>query len=180
MTRDDAWQLVCDWVPNQNLRKHMLAVEAAMRAYASKFDADPDQWGLAGLLHDADWEKHPDEHPQVLLVELRARTVDPAIIHAINAHGGKDPVARESMFDKALFACDEITGFIVAVALLQPGKLDEVTPEKVTKKLKKKDFAKGVSRDDVYTGAQELGISLEEHIQTVIEAMKGIRSDLGL
>ncbi len=180
MTRDEAWQLVCDWVPNPNLRKHMLAVEAAMRVYAKKFGEDQEQWGLAGLLHDADWEQYPDEHPQRLLAELRSRHVDPAIIQAINAHGGKDSVPRQSQFDTALFACDEITGFIVAVALLCPGKFDDVTPEKVIKKLKKKDFAKGVNRDDVSTGAEELGITLADHIRTVIEAMKGIRHDLGL
>jgi putative nucleotidyltransferase with HDIG domain len=180
MTRDEALQILNDLVDNQNLIKHMLAVEACMRFYAQKFNEDPEKWAIAGLLHDADWEKYPDEHPQVLLQMLRDRTVDPTIIEAINGHGGKNPIPRLSNMAKALFACDEASGMVTATALMRPNKLADLDVSSVLEKMKDKSFAKGVRREDLIQGAEELGIPLEEHLSNVIEAMRGIRGELGL
>jgi predicted hydrolase (HD superfamily) len=180
MTRDEALQLMHSFVSNENLRKHMLAVEAAVRFYAKKFNADEDLWGLAGLLHDADWEKFPNDHPKVIIGELKKRRVNGEVIHAISCHGNQFGVVRESQLDHVLFACDEITGLITASALVRPEKLTGLAPASVKKKMKDRSFAAGVNRDEVRQGAEELSISLEEHIQNVIIAMLGIREELGL
>ena len=170
----------------------MLAVEAACRFYAVKFGAaaigEPrsismereEKWGTAGLLHDADWEKHPDKHPQGIIDDLRKRGVDEEIIHAISCHGNNFGLERKSQLDHVLFACDEITGMITATALVRPTKLEGLEVKSVKKKMKDKDFAAGVNRADVVQGAEELGISLEEHIQNVITAMQEVKGDLGL
>jgi predicted hydrolase (HD superfamily) len=180
MNRDDALALVHQHVTNRNLVKHMLAVEACMIAYAKKLGGDSVQWGMAGLLHDTDWEKYPDDHPQVLLSILREKNADAALIHAINAHGGKDPIQRETMMDKALFACDEMVGFVTACALIRPDKLSSLTAESVMKKMKEKGFAKAVNRHDLELGAKELGLPIQAHITNVIEVMKSVRKELGL
>lgn len=184
MTRTDGFELLQSMVDSKNLIKHMLAVEACMKFYVQKSEnspaGEPEKWAIAGLLHDADWEKHPDEHPQVILQILRDRQVDPTIIEAINGHGGKNPIPRTSNMAKTLFACDEATGMVTATALMRPNKLADLDVSSVIKKMKDKSFAKGVRREDLVQGATELRIPLEEHLKNVIDAMKSIREDLGL
>lgn len=180
MTRQQALELLESLVDNKNLIKHMLAVEACMRFYSKQQRGDEEKWALAGLLHDADWEKYPTEHPQVLLQILRDKNEDDEIIEAINGHGGKDPIPRTISMAKALFACDEATGMVTATALMRPNKLADLDVSSVLKKMKDKSFAKGVRREDLIQGAQELGIPLEEHLGNVIEGMKTVREELGL
>lgn len=180
MNRDEALKMLNELVENKNLAKHMLAVEACMRFYAEKFGEDEEKWAMAGLLHDADWEKYPTQHPQVILQMLRDRGVDPKIIDAINGHGGKNSIPRASNMAKALFACDEATGMVTATALMRPDKLADLEVDSVLKKMKDKSFAKGVRREDLIQGAAELGIPLEDHIKNVIQAMQSIRQELGL
>ncbi len=180
MTRDEALHLVRDWVKNENLVRHMLAVEAAMRWYAQKFDQDKELWGIAGLLHDADWEKYPDEHPQKVLEHLKERGEHQDLIQAINAHGGKGAIEPTTLMDKALFACDELCGFVVAVARLRPTQLAGMEVSSVKKKLKDKGFAANVSREDIHHGAELLEIELDEHITNVIKALQPIADDIGV
>lgn len=184
-SREDALKFLTDMVENENLKKHMYCVEAVMRAYARKLSENEELWGIAGLLHDADWEKFPDDHPRVICERLREMNYDETMIHAIASHGnnsaqyGEDRFEiRASLFDKALFACDEISGFVVACARVRPTKLDDLEASSVIKKLKDKAFAAQVSREDITQGADELGIPMEEHIQFVIEAIKGIKDQL--
>lgn len=165
------------------MRKHLLAVEAAMRFYARKFGEDEEKWGLVGLLHDLDYEKHPNppEHPQVGANFLREQGLPEDMVRAILAHADWTGVPRDTLMEKALFACDELTGFIVACALVMPSKkLREVKVDTVIRKMKDKSFARKVSREDIIRGAQELGISLEEHIANVLTAMNEIADELGL
>jgi predicted hydrolase (HD superfamily) len=185
-SREDALKILDKYVDNINLKRHMFAVEASMRALAKKFGENEDKWGITGLLHDADWEKHPTEHPKVIVKELREAGVDEDIAHAIASHGdqradsGEDRFEkRESLIDKALFAADEISGFVVACAIVRPDKLDTLETKSVMKKLKDKSFAAQVSREDINKGAEELGVPLEDHITLVIEALRGIKSEFG-
>ncbi len=181
--RASAWGLLCEYTQSESLRKHALAVEACMRAYAKKFGEDEDAWGLAGLLHDFDYEKYPtpQEHPFVGSKILEERGYPEWLRRCILSHADYSNVPRESKMEHALFACDELAGFITAVALVKPGKsLAEVEARSVRKKMKDKAFARSVSRDDIVNGAAELGIELEEHIAFCIEAMKGIAGELGL
>jgi len=183
MTRQDAWALLTEFTKNPNLIKHALAVEAAMRAYARKFGEDEEKWGIVGLIHDFDYEQHPslEEHPFAGAKILEERGWPKDIIKAVLAHADHTGVKRESLMEKALFAVDELTGLIVAVALVRPTKsILDVTVESVKKKWKEKSFAAGVKREDIERGAQELGVPLDEHIGVVLEAMKGIASELGL
>lgn len=188
MTRNAAFALVQEYTKNQNLIKHMLAVEATMRAYAKKFNEDEESWGLAGLLHDFDYERYPNdahqptqEHPAVGVQILRERGVSEELCQAILGHATYTGVPRRSLMAKALFACDELTGLIVATALVRPNKkLAEVDVEAVKKKWKDKSFARGVNREEIEQGAQELNIPLDEHIDFVIKAMQGIAPQLGL
>lgn len=184
MNRDVAWALVCEWTANPNLRKHMLAVEAAMRGYALRLGEDPDLWGLVGLLHDMDYERFPSAeagHPFRGVEELHARGVSDVVTKAILSHADYSGVPREAMMEKALFACDELTGFIIAVALVRPGRsLAEVDVPSVRRKMKDKAFARGVNRDDLRRGADELGLPLDEHVGVVLEALKGIADVLEL
>lgn len=183
MTREQAWALMTEHTRSENLRKHMLAVEAAMRFYARQFGEDEEKWAVVGLLHDFDYEKHPsaEEHPFVGVNILKGMGVSEEITRAILAHADYSGVAPESQMEKALCAVDELTGFIVAVALMRPNKkLDEVTMEAVVKKMKNKGFARNVKREDIEKGAAMLGIPLEEHIANVIAAMKTIAPQLGL
>lgn len=182
-TREEAMDLLRTHTQNENLIKHMLAVEASMRAYARKFGENEALWGITGLLHDFDYEKHPtpDEHPMFGVRILEEKGYPGEMIHAIKAHATYLDVPRESLLDKALFAVDELTGFIVAVTLMQPTrKLSDLKVSSVRKKLKQKGFARTVSREDIQTGVDELGIPQEEHIAFVIQAMAGIADDLGL
>ena len=186
--RDDAWKLLCEYTQSESLRKHALAVEACMRAYARKLGADEELWGLAGLVHDFDYERwpndehHPDrEHPYEGSKILRQKGYPEDLIHAILGHADYCGVPRTSLFDHALFACDELSGFLTACALVKPSKsIHDVEAASVKKKLKDKAFARGVSRDDVYKGAQELGVPLEEHIAFCIAAMRAVAPELGL
>lgn len=183
MNRDAAYAIVTEFVKNDSLIKHMLSVEAAMRAYALKHGEDPDYWGLAGLLHDFDWEIHPTlhEHPQNGAPILRARGVPDDIIRCIQSHAPHTGVPREKTMDKALFAVDELTGLITACALVRPSKsLHDLTAKSVKGKWKDKAFAAGVNRAEIEQGVQELGVDLTEHITFTIEAMRAIAPRLGL
>ena len=183
LNRDDAMALLKAHTKSGNLIKHMLAVEAAMRAYARKFGEEEDLWGITGLLHDFDYEKHPtpEEHPMFGVRILKEKGYPEEMIHAVKAHATYLGVLRDSLLDKALFAVDELTGFIVAVVLMQPTrKLTDLKISSVLKKMKQKGFARNVSRGDIRTGAGELGIPLEEHVAFVTEAMADISDDLGL
>jgi putative nucleotidyltransferase with HDIG domain len=183
MTRDEAYKIVTEFVKNENLVKHMLAVEAAMAFYANKFDQDNEYWRVAGLLHDFDWEIHPtlEEHPSKGAPILRERGVDEDLIRTIQSHASHTGVKREKLIDKALFACDELTGLITAVTLVRPSKkLNDVKVKSIKKKFKDKAFARGANREEITEGAKDLEIELSEHIQNVLDAMKLISNDLGL
>ena len=180
-TRDEALQLLHEWVDNEGLRNHMKSVEAAVRFYARKAGADEELWGLAGLLHDLDWEKHPEEHPLRAVDELRARGYPEELLHAILAHRSDfTKVAPQSALDKTLVACDELTGLVTATALVRPEGIDDMTPKSVKKKMKDPAFARGVDREDVRRGSELLGVDLDAHIQNVIDAMREIAPELGL
>jgi putative nucleotidyltransferase with HDIG domain len=186
--RNDAWTLLCEFTQSESLRKHALAVEACVRAYARKLGGDEDTWSLAALLHDFDYERWPNaahhptqEHPYAGSPILRERGYSEEIITAILSHANYCGVPRVSPLDKALFACDELAGFLTACALIKPSKsIHEVETASVKKKLKDKAFARGVSRDDVYKGAEELGVPLDDHITFCIQALRTIAPDLGL
>ncbi len=183
MTREEALVLVREYVKNDNLVKHMLAVEAAMRFYAGKFGEDVEKWALTGLLHDFDWEIHPtlEEHPLAGEPILRQRSVPDEIIRAIMSHADHTGVQRQTRMEKALYACDEVTGLITAVALVRPSRsLLDLEPSSVKKKWKDKAFAAGANRDEIQKAAAEFGIELWEHVGNVITAMRSIAPELGL
>ena len=178
-----AWSLLCEFTQSESLRKHALAVESCMRAYARKFGADEELWGVVGLIHDFDYEKYPtaQEHPYKGNEILKERGYPDEIRRAIMSHADYTGVTRDTPMEKTLFACDELAGFITAVALVKPSKsLAEVEAKSVRKKMKDKAFARSVSRDDIVNGAKELGVDLDEHIAFCIEAVKGIAGELGL
>lgn len=180
ISRPEAWDLLCEWVASDSLRTHCLAVEQSMRAMARRAGADEELWGVTGLLHDLDYERHPDletGHPRVALRELEARDADPAMVHAIAVHAPYLGVAPETDMDRALLAVDELSGFVLAVARVRPEGLDGMTPKSVKKKLKQPSFAAAVSREDVSHGAELSGMELDELIATVIGALQE-RSDV--
>jgi len=182
-TREQALALLHEWIQNPNLRKHCYAVEAAMRAYAVRFDGDPERWGLTGLIHDFDWERHPDleRHPMQGVEILRAQGWPEDICRAVLGHAVHSGVPRDTTMAKALYACDEVAGFVVACALVTPTKsLDQIEVASVRKKMKRADFARNVNREDMVNGAAELGVELDQHIAFVLEAMLGIKGELGL
>lgn len=183
MNRDTAWAIVQEFVASDGLRKHMLAVEACMAAYARHYGEDEEIWAVTGLLHDFDWEIHPTapDHPMKGEAILAQRGVSALIRRAILSHADYSGVPRESLLEKALFACDELAGFLTACAYVKPGRtIAEVEPKSVRKKLKDKGFARAVNRDDITNGAAELGIELDAHIGFCIEAMKARAESLGL
>jgi putative nucleotidyltransferase with HDIG domain len=183
MNREAAYAIVTEFVKNPNLIRHMLSVEAAMRAYAVKYGEDPDYWALPGLLHDFDWEIHPtlDEHPQKGAPILRERGAPEDIIRCIQSHAPHTGVPRDRPMDYALFAVDELTGLITACALVRPSKsLLDLTAKSVKSKWKDRAFAAGVNRDEIELGTHELGVELNAHITTVIEAMRTIAPQLAL
>jgi putative nucleotidyltransferase with HDIG domain len=183
ITRDDAWALVTEFTQGESLRRHMLAVEAAMRAYARLWGEDEALWGVTGLIHDFDYEMHPDaaSHPHEGAPILRARGYPEVVVRAILSHADYLDVPRESRMEKTLYAVDELSGFISAVALVRPSKaVADVTPKAVRKKMKDRAFAKAVSREDMLRGADEIGVDFDQHIEQVVAAMTTIAADLGL
>lgn len=183
MTRDEANAIVQEYVKNENLIRHMLSVEAAMRFYAEKYGEDVEMWGMSGLLHDFDWEIHPtlEQHPQDGIPILRERGVPEEIVRAIQSHADHTGVPRQTLMEKALYACDEITGLIVAVALVRPSKsLHDLKVKSVKKKWKDRSFAAGANREEISEAAEEFGVPLWEHVDNVIQAMRGIAPQIGL
>jgi putative nucleotidyltransferase with HDIG domain len=183
MNREEALAIVREFVKNENLIRHMLAVEAAMRFYAVKSGEDPELWGAVGLLHDFDWEIHPDleRHPQAGAPILRQRNVPEEIVHGVLSHADHTGVTRDNRMEKALFACDELTGLITAVALVRPSRsLSDLTAKSVKKKWKDRAFAAGANREEIERGAAEFGVELWEHVDNVILAMRPIAAELGL
>jgi putative nucleotidyltransferase with HDIG domain len=182
MNRDQAVAIVNEFVENENLIRHMLAVEAAMCFYANKFGEDENTWGITGLLHDFDWEIHPtlEQHPQAGAPILRERGVPEEIVRAILSHADHTGIARQTRMEKALFACDEITGLIVAVALVRPShSLEDLKVKSVKKKWKDRSFAAGANREEIAQAAEEFGIDLWEHVDNVIQAMRRVGPELG-
>ena len=183
MDRESTLKLLQEFVKTETLMKHLLAVEAAMRAYARKYGEDAEQWGTAGLLPDFDWEivPTPEEHPTYGANILRERGYPESIVRAVLTHGDHTGIERESLLEHTVFAVDELSGFIRAVTLVRPNKsLDEVTPRSVARKMKDKAFARDVNRDDITKGAQNLGVDLDEHIAFIIESLKPVAKELGL
>jgi predicted hydrolase (HD superfamily) len=182
MTREAAWELLIEHTQSESLRKHALAVEACMRAYARKFGEDEERWGLTGLIHDFDYEKYPDapDHPLKGHEILKEKGWPEDVRVAILGHADYTGVPRESLMAKVLFACDELAGFITACALVRPERIRSLEAKSVRKRMKDKAFARSVSREDITRGAEELGMPLDEHIAFCIEAMRGIAAELGL
>jgi len=183
MTREQAYQLMCEWTQSESLRKHMLAVEAAMRFYARKFGEDEEKWAVVGILHDMDYEKHPskEEHPYQTVKLLRERGEPEEISRAILAHADYSGVKPETPMEKSILAVDELCGFLTAVALVRPSKsILDVQVSSVKKKMKDKAFARQVSREDMQRGANILEISLDDHIANCLQAMQGAAQSLGL
>jgi len=184
--RNDAWELLCEYTKGDSLRKHALAVEAAMRAAAKRYgepDADVDEWGLVGLLHDFDYEMFPtaDHHPYTAANILCGRGYSDRMIRAIMGHATYTGVPRDTTMARALFATDELCGFLVACALVRPNKsLDDLEVSSVKKKLKDKAFARSVNRDDIRQGVEELGVELDEHVRFVIDALRPLQKEIGL
>jgi putative nucleotidyltransferase with HDIG domain len=173
-SRSDAWELVCEWTASDSLRRHMLAVEAAMRAYAPRFGGDTELWGLTGLLHDLDYERYPDlttGHPRYAMQELERLGYPPELVRAVGSHADFMGISRETPMEKALYAVDELSGFILAVAYVRPEGLIGMTPKSVRKKMKQPSFAAPVDREELVAGAQALGVEFDEHVTIVIGAL---------
>jgi len=183
LSRDAAWALLTEWTKSESLRKHALAVEAAVRGYARKFGANEEEWGIVGLLHDFDYERYPtlDNHPFRGCEELQRRGYPEWVMRAILSHAQYSGVRRESPLEKSLFACDEMAGFVTAASLVRPSKsVLDLEASSVIKRMKDKAFAKGVSRDDLRQGAEELGLPLDEHVTNVITFLRERADALGL
>ena len=182
-TREEAWALVQEWIESDSLRKHLLGVEAAMRAYAREWGEDEELWGVTGLLHDLDYERYPDletGHPRKALELFRERGYPEELVEAVAGHADFLGVPRESRLAKALYAVDELSGFVAACALVRPDGVHGMTPKSVKKKLKQPSFAAGVNRDEVRDGAEELGVDFDEHVAFLIAAMEERADELGL
>ncbi len=178
-TRNEAWELLTQYVEADSLRKHCLAVEAAMRSYADKWSEDTELWGITGLLHDFDYEKYPTEHPMKGAEILRQGGYPDEVITAILGHATYSGVPRESKLAQTLFAVDELCGMVMATAHIRPTAFEGMRPKSVLKNLKKKGFAAAINREDITLGIRELGVDESEHIQCVIDAMSALSSDLG-
>lgn len=182
-TRDEAWELFCEWTESESLRRHVLGVEAAMRAYAEKYGEDEELWAATGILHDLDYERHPDletGHPRVALELFEEKGYPRELIDAVAGHAPYLGVPRETRMAKALFAVDELTGFIAAVALVRPTGIEGLTPKSVKKKMKQPSFAAAVNRDEMRQGAADLGEDFDEHVAFVIGALQPRADELGL
>lgn len=182
MDQTAAWDLLCEYTKNENLRKHALAVEACMRAYARKFSEDEQKWAVVGLIHDFDYELYPSapDHPLKGSEILKEKGVSEEIRRAILGHADYTGIPRDTLLAKTLFACDELAGFITACALVRPDRLATLEAKSVRKRMKDKAFARSVNRADIIKGAEELGIPLDEHIKFCIDALRGISDRLGL
>ena len=183
VSREDAWQLVTEWVSSDSLRKHLLGVEAAMRAYARKWDEDEQLYAVAGLVHDLDYERFPDlatGHPRHAIGELSERGYPQEVIDAVAGHADFMGVPRETRMAKTLYAVDELSGFVAACALVRPTGIEGMKPKSVKKKLKQPSFAAAVSREEVQRGIEELGVDPDEHIALIIEALANRADELGL
>ncbi len=174
ISRESTWTLLCEWTESDSLRRHALAVETAMRAYAPRFDGDVELWGLTGLVHDLDYERYPsarDGHPRFALKELESRGYPPELVRAVASHADYLEVPRRTAMERALYAVDELSGFVLACAYVRPDGLQGMTPKSVKKKLKQPSFAAAVNRDDLQRGASELGVDFDEHLSVVIGAL---------
>jgi putative nucleotidyltransferase with HDIG domain len=174
VSRAEAWDLLCEWTQSQSLRRHAMAVETAMRAYADRLGGDPELWGVTGLLHDLDYERYPDldtGHPRYGIRELEARGYPPEVVRAVASHADFMGVPRETPMEKTLYAVDELSGFVLACAYVRPDGLNGMTPKSVKKKLKQPSFAAAVNREDITEGAADLGVDFDQHLATVIEAL---------
>jgi len=174
ISRDEAWTLLCEWTESPSLRRHMLAVETAMRAYARQLGGDEELWGITGLLHDLDYERHPslvDGHPRIAMRELSRRGYPDEMIRAIGSHADEMELSRDSQLERALYAVDELSGFVIACAYVRPEGLRGMTPKSVKKKMKTASFAAAVDRDSLRRGAEELGVDFDEHVAFVISAL---------
>jgi putative nucleotidyltransferase with HDIG domain len=183
LSRPEAWSLFCEWTESPSLRKHVLAVEAAMRAYARRFGEDEELWGITGLLHDLDYERHPDletGHPRIALKELEARGYPPELVRAVASHADFLAVSRETPMEKALYAVDELSGFVMACAYVRPTGIHGMTAKSVKKKMKTPAFAAAVDRDELREGAAELGVDFDEHLTFVIAALEERAEELEL
>jgi putative nucleotidyltransferase with HDIG domain len=183
MDRETAYKVVEEHVESESLKKHLLAVEACMRAYAQREGGDEEKWGVAGLVHDFDWEicPTPESHPTFGAEILKERGFPDDIVRAVLSHGNHTGISRDTPMEKALFACDELSGFVTAVALVRPNRsLGDTTVRSVKRKLRDKAFARAINRDDITQGAEELGVELDEHIQFIIDALKPMAPVLGL
>jgi putative nucleotidyltransferase with HDIG domain len=183
LSREQAWTLFCSWTESESLRRHVLAVEAAMRAYARKFGEDEEQWGLVGMLHDLDYERHPDletGHPRVALKELEEQGFSHEFVRAVASHADFLGVSRDSAMEKTLYAVDELSGFLMACAYVRPEGIHGMTPKSVKKKMKTPAFAAAVNRDELRAGAEELGVDFDEHVAFVIAALDENADTLGL
>ena len=183
MTREQAWALFCEWTASESLRRHVLAVEASMRAYAGKFGADEERWGLVGMLHDLDYERYPDlhtGHPRYALAELERLGFPDDMVRAVASHADYLDVSRDSPMEKTLFAVDELSGFVMACAYVRPQGIHGLTPKSVKKKLKTPAFAAAVDRDAMREGAEALGINFDEHVAFVVAALEPHADALGL
>jgi predicted hydrolase (HD superfamily) len=182
LDREEAWEKLCEWTEGEPLRYHARAVEVVMRAAALRYgagEADVERWGIAGMLHDADYERWPEEHPARIVAWLRERGEE-ELAHAISAHYTRWGVPYESALDRALLACDELTGFVGACCMVRPDGIATLTPKSVKKKLKQKSFAAGVEREEVSAGLELLGVEADEHIQFIIDALRPHAAELGL
>lgn len=182
MDREESWQLLCEYTKSESLRRHALAVEACMRAYARKFGQDEEKWAIVGLIHDFDYELYPNapDHPTKGSQILGEHGYPEDMRRAILGHADYTGVPRDTLMAKTLFACDELTGFVTACALVRPDKIRSLQPKSVRKRMKDKAFARSVRREDIIAGAEELGVDINEHIAFCIKAMQGIGDQLGL
>jgi putative nucleotidyltransferase with HDIG domain len=183
LTREEAWALLCEWVAAAPLRRHCLAVEAAMRAYAERGHADVELWGATGLLHDADYERDPDPetgHPRIIMAELEGRDAPPEMVRAIASHADYLDVPRETALEQTLHAVDELSGFLVACAMVRPEGIHGLAPKSVRKKLKQPSFAAAVDREELQSSAAALGVDFDEHLSFVIAALERQAGELGL
>jgi len=182
-SREEAWTLFCEWTASPSLRKHVLAVEAALRAYARRFGEDEEYWAVVGILHDLDYERFPDletGHPREALAELERRDADPVIVRAIASHADFLGVSRDSLLEKSLYAVDELSGFVMACAYVRPQGIHGLTPKSVKKKMKTPAFAAAVNREELRAGAEALGIDFDEHVTLVIAALEERADELEL